>query len=116
MKRSTKPAGRIRPECHRSTEEKALRAELDEIAFVVGPRVSEQSNIISGSKQFRCTECGEWTWISPTTIALSIKAPILCSPCAIRKMDEFREQGHEITGLRTDGKTVKESPLKWRNR
>lgn len=116
MKRNRKPAGRTRPECHRSTEEKAMQAQLDEISFVVGPRVSEQSDVISGSKQFRCSECGEWLWLAPKTIRMAIKAPVICSPCAIRKIEEVTEAGDEVTSLRTDGKTITESPLRWRNR
>lgn len=112
MKRSRKPAGRIRPDCHRSTEEKRVAAELEQIDMIVGSRVSNSAGIVPGSRKFLCSVCGESIWLSPKTVALNIKAPVACMECAVKKAEEHINEGDTVTEVRTDGKSVDTRPWK----
>ena len=112
MKRSRKPAGRIRPECHRSTEEKMLAAELERIDLIVGPRVSGSARIVPGSRKFPCSVCGESIWLSPKTVALNIKAPVACMECAVKMAEKHMDEGDTVSAVRTDGKNVDTRPWK----
>lgn len=107
-----KPTGRIRPGCHRSTLEKAVKAELETVDIIAGPRVADLSNPASGSKQFKCSECGEWIWLSPTTIGLNLKVPVVCMSCAVVKSDKMIEDGHDVSHLRLRNSRIEESRYK----
>ncbi|HEX5426583.1 MAG TPA: hypothetical protein VFW94_23750 [Candidatus Acidoferrales bacterium] len=100
MKHQQKPRGRLRPDCHRSTVEKHIAALMQEVNFVVGPRVSDCHNPTSGSKQFKCADCGQWVWLSPTTLSFNLKVPIVCQPCAVVKCEAADEQGETVSGVR----------------
>jgi len=43
----------------------------------------DPSNIIDGSVKKPCSECSQEVWISPVTLAMTIR--IICIPCALTR-------------------------------
>jgi len=58
----------------------------EEELVIVTRRVEQGLTLVAGSKQDRCSECGEPVWVSPSSVRVMEDNPgsrILCLQCAL---------------------------------